>query len=327
MTPLHVLDVAVIGAGMAGLSCARSLARAGLSVAIFDKARGAGGRMATRRGEQASFDHGAQYFTVRSPDFAADVAQWQAAGAAALWPARVKAWDGSQFSAVADEARWVGLPGMSALCRHLLGDLDFAAQHKLSAFARDGAGWRLDFDNGETAACRQLVLALPAPQAASLLADQPALQAQAAAVSMQPCWAVMLRLDEVLEVDFDACFVNAGPLGWVARNSSKPGRPAGEAWLLHASAAWSQAQLGAKEDSVGQQLLAAFAELCGRRLSPVELLAHRWLHAQAEAPLSVGCLYDAEAHLGLAGDWLNGARLEGAWHSGLALAQAILAAR
>lgn len=70
MTPLHVLDVAIVGAGMAGLSCARALVEAGLKVAVFDKARGAGGRMATRRGELASFDHGAQYFTARSPDFA-----------------------------------------------------------------------------------------------------------------------------------------------------------------------------------------------------------------------------------------------------------------
>lgn len=326
MTPLHVLDVAIVGAGMAGLSCARALVEAGLKVAVFDKARGAGGRMATRRGELASFDHGAQYFTARSPDFAAALQSWLAAGVVAPWRGRIVAWDGSGFSVAGEEARYVGQPGMSGLCRHLLGELECASQHKLSSFERDGAGWRLDFDNGETAACRKLVLALPAPQAAALLEGLPDLQAQAAGVVMSPCWAGMLRFADPLALEFDGCFVNQGPLSWVARNNSKPGRPKGEAWLLHASSAWSQAHVNDKEDQVGRALLAAFAELSGLMLDAQEVSTHRWLYAQAEAPLEVGCLFDAKAGIGLAGDWLNGSRVEGAWDSGRQLAAKIIAA-
>lgn len=325
MTPLHVLDVAVIGAGVAGLSCANTLAQAGLKVAIFDKARGAGGRMATRRGEHASFDHGAQYFTAHVPAFHAAVAQWQAAGVVTEWKGRIVAWDGTSFADSDGKTRYVAEPGMSGLCRYLMGDLSFFSQHKLIGFERDGEGWRLDFESGETAACRKLVLALPAPQAAQLLEAEPALHAIVAGVTMSPVWAVMVRFAEPLNLDFAGCFVNQGPLSWVARNSSKPGRPAGEAWVLHGSPGWSQVHVSEKEDSVSNALLAAFRNLVGVQAGVEELSAHRWLYAQADNPLNVGCLVDASATLGLAGDWINGSRVEGAWDSGLQVAEKLLA--
>ena len=80
-----VPHLAVIGSGIAGLSCATMLHRAGLEVSLFDKARSPGGRMSTRRGDDWQCDHGAQYFTARHPEFRAEVARWQQAGVADLW--------------------------------------------------------------------------------------------------------------------------------------------------------------------------------------------------------------------------------------------------
>jgi len=84
-------DILIIGGGMAGLSAASALAATGARIIVLDKGRGPGGRMAARRveiaGEQVSFDHGAQYFTARDPDFQAEVALWEQADVAARWPA------------------------------------------------------------------------------------------------------------------------------------------------------------------------------------------------------------------------------------------------
>ncbi|WP_269530970.1 NAD(P)/FAD-dependent oxidoreductase [Chitinimonas sp. BJYL2] len=325
-TPMHVLDVAVVGAGVAGVNCARLLAAAGKRIAVFDKARGAGGRLATRRGEWASFDHGAQYFTARDPGFCAWVGEQQAAGAVATWDVRVAALDADGCHDTAAETRFVGVPGMSGLCRRMLGDIPFFAEHRLTAMARDGDGWHLDFDNGDTAACRQLVLAVPAPQAAALLQDTPTLATLAAGVAMQPCWAVMLRFDQALPVAFDAAFVNTGPLSWVARNTSKPGRPPAEAWVLHGHADWSTEHVEAAEQWVIDTLTAAFAQGIATPVLPIEARAHRWRYAQVAQPLSLGCVHDEALGIGLAGDWLNGGRVEGAWCSGAALAARILAA-
>jgi renalase len=67
--------VAVIGAGFAGLTAARELANAGLAVTIIEKSAGLGGRMATRHTSSLAFDHGAQYFAARVPEFVALVSQ------------------------------------------------------------------------------------------------------------------------------------------------------------------------------------------------------------------------------------------------------------
>jgi hypothetical protein len=320
-------DIAVIGAGMAGISCATALQQAGRQVAVFEKARGVGGRMATRRGEGVAFDHGAQYFTARSATFRAAVAGWEVDGVVAPWQGLVAAWNGERLTDTsASEARYVAVPGMSRLGRHLLGETPCHTGMRLSGMTRLGEGWQLAFEDGSVRTCRQLVLALPAPQASALLGVVPPFKAMADSVMLQPCWAVMAQFAHPLAVPFDGCFVNAGPLGWAARNNSKPERPRAEAWVLHATPAWSQVHLENDADIVVEQLLAAFADISGQAITPTEAAAHRWRYARSDSALQVGCAYDPSLRLGLAGDWLNGDRVEGAWDSGRQLAAQLLAA-
>lgn len=89
-----------------------------------------------------------------------------------------------------------------------------------------------------------MLLALPAPQAATLLGPlAPDLSELARSSTMRGSWAMMLRFAAQVALPFDAAFVNTGPLRWIARNSSKPGRHGLETWLLHASAAWSETHI------------------------------------------------------------------------------------
>jgi len=74
-------------------------------------------------------------------------------------------------------------------------------------------------------------------------------------------------------------------------------------------------------------MLAAFERVVGvPGLEPSASFVHRWGLARAPEPLAVGALFDAEARLGLGGDWAAGGRVEGAFTSGLALAERALAA-
>src|SRR5882757_1096357 len=82
--------IAIVGAGIAGLVCARTLVERGLSVCLFEREAWPGGRLATRRGEVLSFDHGVQYFTTQDPQFEPVVRQWQAAGIVAPWRGRTR---------------------------------------------------------------------------------------------------------------------------------------------------------------------------------------------------------------------------------------------
>ena len=326
--------IAVIGAGLAGLSCAQALLQAGHTVHVFDKARGPSGRMSTRRAEDDNgpwqCDHGAQYFTARDPQFRAEVARWQQAGVAALWDARLASFDGSSWTAPATPLeRFVGAPRMTSPAAWLVQQLGPRAttqwQTTVQHLQHHADGWAITSAEHGTHAQRYsaVVLAMPAPQAVPLLAPvAPAGAATAASVRMRGSWALMLRYAAPLALPWDGAFINTGPLRWVARDSSKPGRTGPETWLLHATAAWSDAHMEDSAEAVTAALLAAFAALGGP--VPQAATAHRWRYADTEAPLTQGSWWDASLRLGLCGDWLHGGKVEGAWLSGRALAQQVL---
>jgi hypothetical protein len=320
--------VAVVGAGISGLICARTLAERGLRVQVFEKARGAGGRMSTRRAGAWRFDHGAQYFTVRDPRFRASTAGWRRDGLVAPWTGRVAVLDdGVKETKVGDTERLVAVPGMSALCSHLAQDLDVRYETRIDVLERTADRWRLRSSDGlDLGDFDAVVVSAPAPQTAALLGDAaPELAARAAAVRMSPCWAAMAAFSEPLRLDFGGAFVHRSPLAWVARNASKPGRPEGEAWVLHGSPEWSQSNLELEPDLAAARLLEAFAAAVGGGCpDPVHLAAHRWRFALPAAPLVEPCLVDSELRLAACGDWCGGPRVEGAFLSGLAAAEWLL---
>ncbi|OGB11786.1 MAG: NAD/FAD-dependent oxidoreductase [Burkholderiales bacterium RIFCSPLOWO2_12_FULL_64_33] len=326
--------IAVIGAGLAGLSCAQALLQAGHTVHVFDKSRGPSGRMSTRRAEDDNgpwqCDHGAQYFTARDPAFRAEVARWQQAGVAALWNARLASFDGNAWSTPATPLeRFVGTPRMTTPAAWLVQHLGEPAlaqwQTTVQRLDHSEGGWTItSAEHGpHSPRYSAVLLAVPAPQAVPLLAPaSPAGAALAASARMRGSWAVMLRYASPVALPWEGAFINTGPLRWVARDSSKPGRTGQETWLLHASAEWSEAHIEDSADAVTAALLAAFAALGGP--APVAATAHRWRYADTEPALTQGSWWDAQMRLGLCGDWLHGGKVEGAWLSGRALAQQVL---
>ncbi|MDC8771474.1 NAD(P)/FAD-dependent oxidoreductase [Roseateles albus] len=328
--------VAVIGAGLAGLSCATALQAVGHRVTVFDKSRGVAGRMSTRRGEGWACDHGAQYFTARDSAFVAELARWRQAGVAAVWSPRLAVFgEAGQHRQDGALQRFVGTPHMTAPAQWLAGNLAQAVRlgQPIEAILPAAKGWRLQ--SGGAAlddVFDAVLLALPAPQAAALLQGcAPELAHQAAAVRMRASWAVMLTYEQALDLGFDAGFVNAGPLRWLARNSSKPGRMGAESWLLHARAEWSEANLQTPPEQVAAELQQAFKALGG--VVSERWTAHRWLYADiapnptgVAEPGSAGpAIWDARLSLGLCGDWLGGGKVEGAWLSGQAAARRVIA--
>lgn len=310
--------VAIVGAGLAGLACARTLAAHGTEVSLFDKGRAPGGRLATRRVEQdgrvLSFDHGAQYLTSRGPLFAATL---DAAGARA-WP---------------EQGKRVGVPRMSAIGRGLAEGLDIALGREVTALSGEPGAWTLrhvaarrpgssaEDDAKQAGPFQAVALAIPAPQAAALLArPAPHLGRVLEMVRFAPCWTVMAAFPEKLALP-DTLRPDSGPIGWAARDSSKPGRDAStECWVVQAGPAWSRENLELPPAEAQAALLDAFAALAGAALpAPLYAAAHRWRYALVETPLGAPCLWEPARGLGAAGDWCIAARAEAAVQSGAAL--------
>jgi predicted NAD/FAD-dependent oxidoreductase len=315
--------VGVIGCGLSGIACARALVRAGLRPRIFEAQRAAGGRLATRRFEAASFDHGAQYVTTRDPEFRRTIEAARAAGVAGQWRPQWPAHD------PADGDLWVGVSGMSNLPRFLAQDLDVEYGTRILRLERGREGWILADDRGLAHVEFDLVvLALPAPVAATLATPHSTLAERVQGVPMAPCWAAMAAFERPLDGVPDAAFDPDPMLAWFARDGSKPGRGMPDAWVLHGGADWSRIEFDQPPARVLAALLERFSERIGLSLPPVVLSdCHRWRHARVERPLGEPFLWDREAGIAFCGDWCLDGRAEAAWLSGHALGTALSEAR
>ncbi|MEO8311353.1 MAG: NAD(P)-binding protein [Caldimonas sp.] len=339
------IRVAVIGAGLAGASCGRGLRYADAQVTVFERSRHVGGRMATRLatwaddagiGQSATFDHGAQSFTAVRPRFRAFMARAVAEGRAVRWQPLVHS-----SRSVASERCFVPTPTTPALCGHLLAEATLHLERTVRRLQRaaDGA-WYVVSDGAPLAGpFRYVVLAVPPAQAAVLLAGHEDRWAAALmAKRMEACWTLMAVTDDV-DWPWDAAEPDRGPLAWVARNDRVPARGAPQGcavWTAHATAEWSAARLEAEPGAIALELQAALraqlpiAGSNGRPLRWHHASAHRWSHAgpafDCDDSFDSGdALWNEALGLGVCGDWLGGGGVEGAWHSGDELADAMAA--
>ncbi|MEH6565622.1 MAG: FAD-dependent oxidoreductase [Halopseudomonas sp.] len=320
-------SVAIIGAGMSGLSAASLLRETGLNVTLFDKSRGSGGRMSSKRTSAGTFDMGTQYFTARDSAFSATVDAWLAAGWVAVWQPRLFRYDEHGLHPSSDDQRrLVGNPRMTALSRALLADTPLHSSTRIEQLQRDRQQWRLVDTEGEShGPFDQIIVAVPPAQAAPLLRAIGSLSGPAERTSMDPGWAVALGFAQPLNVPFDAVFVRSGPLDWIAREASKPGREATQNWVLQSTPAWAAGHLDDSPEQVIQELTQALAEVLGQRLPDLSFQqAHRWLYARPNETSDWGALAAPDQGLFVCGDWCVGGRLEGAWLSGQQAAKALL---
>lgn len=311
----------IVGAGLAGLTAARALGGQ-YEVIVLDKGRGVGGRMATRRIGSATIDHGAQFFTTHTAEFAQVVANWVAAGVAEPWFAGRVGPHGIVHSD--GHTRFRGVVSMNAVAQHLAEGLDVRRSTAVQSVARAGAGWLLATPD-EVFTADAVLLTAPVPQSLALLAaggvelaegDRQALEA----IEYEPCIAVLAVLDGPTQLPPPgAVDPDDGPVDWVADNQRK-GVSGVPAVTIHATAAFSRQHWDTDDETVIEALLAASHLGCAplpggaqvqrwRYARPVAVHASRYLEALDLPPLL------------FAGDAFGGAKVEGGVLSGIAAAE------
>jgi len=303
--------IAVVGAGIAGLLLARALKARGEDVVVFEKSRGLGGRLATKRVEEATFDSGAQYFTAKSEPFGALVAEWAATGVVANWPG-------------ASAHRWIAQPGMNALGKFLAEGLEVRRESKLVKVQREFGVWELTIENQPAWRVGRLVLAAPLPQSLALLkaggVDLPrTLAGELAALTYHPCLALLLTLGGPSAVPAEGVAFADGPVRWIADNSKKGVSPGATAVTVHLSPAFAAEHYAKTETELAAMVLPEIESVLGAPVVNVAL--QRWKFSEPAATYAQPCVWLPDLGLGLAGDAFGGPRVEGAALSGLALAE------
>ncbi|MGD1928542.1 MAG: NAD(P)/FAD-dependent oxidoreductase [Leptolyngbyaceae cyanobacterium] len=344
-------DVAVVGAGLAGLVCARRLQQAGYAVTVLEKSRGLGGRMATRRIDGSPLDHGARYVQPQSSQFQALTQHWLDQQLLTPWQPHTYRLDliGQLHPNPLTAPCYVAPAGMSALGKALATGLTVHRQQRVTAIALESdTTWtitttRTDDGTALTHDAKTLVLALPAPQIADLLAPLPEIEEIAemkraiAAVTYAPCLTVMAQYTSTSQAPAplpcpptEPWMVEGHvetPFFWVGLDSSKRQVP-GLNVVLHSSDRFAEPWLDAPNlQPAGEALLAQAGKLIAPWLAhPDRWQIHRWRYARVETPGRDRILISSTpAPLVAGGDWGGDRQLDTALESGWAAAAAIQA--
>jgi predicted NAD/FAD-dependent oxidoreductase len=316
--------IAIIGAGIAGISTARLLGNVA-DVTLFDKARGVGGRMSIRRADPFCFDHGAQYFTARTPDFQNFIRPSIDTGLIKRWDARHVLFDKytiiSRKNWLLDEPRYVGVPGMNSLVKELSKGLTIYTKTKITSLKWHKGFWDLLDDQGNTHSGFDWVIStMPSPQAAELLTSTFKHYEDIRSIQMRPCFSLMLGFSGKFMLDFDAAHVSNSDVSWIGVNSSKPGRSNFQTLVVHSTECYAKEHLEAERDAVMKALCDETSHIIGREISGANFKAlHAWHFANNDKHLSLPSFLDYDLKLAACGDWCQGGRVEGAFSSAVNL--------
>lgn len=320
--------IAVIGAGIGGIALASRLA-SNHDVVVFEKGRGVGGRMASRYAHAFSFDHGAQYFTVRDPAFAALLAPALAAGAVAPWTGSIARIADGIMTDLAEprDRHLVGVPNMNSAVKALADSLDVRLGVEIAPLrghTREGRHLA-STDGVDHGLFDWVVSTTTAHQTMALFANNAPNEGALRATKMAPCYALMLGFAEPIELPWIAARVSGSPIDWIGINSTKPGRDTSCTTLvIHSTSHWAQARLGQDIELLGIELAQALHQATG--IDPdlaVFRAIHRWASARRLPQPNSRPYIDPLRQLAATGDWTSGSRVEDTVLSALDLADSI----
>lgn len=309
-------SIAIIGAGLAGISLAKELTGL-VEISVFEKSRGAGGRMSTRRRASLQFDHGAQFFTARSSEFQEVISRAVEANQVQEWHPKILSLEvgNSPFKREWFEPHFCGTQGMNSLAKFLAKELKLHTGFQVETIDQQDTGWIVVDEAGKKEGPFDWVIcSAPSPQAEALMPDQFIHKQRINDAVFSACFALMLEFNKPMKLNFDAAVVKHPILAWLAAKSETT-------LLVHSQNGWATENCDQELDAVEAAMCNALAELLPGLAEPVHRSLHRWRYARCEASLNTDYLLDTEHKLAAVGDWCRGNRVEDAFLSGYKLSQ------
>ncbi|MFO7542235.1 MAG: NAD(P)-binding protein [Thiobacillus sp.] len=310
------LRAGIVGAGMSGASCAGTLAAAGWEVDVFDKARGAGGRLSTRRMDHGWAMLGAPFISAKREPFRSQLRAWARKGW--LTPLRNDVVQGratASWVQVNLQNHYQPVIESSQLVRQLLGKARLHTRSRVAALQPR----TIILDDGREMGDYDCVIcSLPTPQAIPLLDGLPRLLERLDNVRYRPIWSFLARWEggpDANVIQFDDTLLNLA----VRQTGDGSGL-----WMVHSTHEFAETYLDAPPFEAGTRAASALMGLLGVS-RPVEVeMAHLWRHARPSTSAGGYWLSDRDSRVALIGDGIAGVGVERAWESGLRMAQAMI---
>ena len=319
--------IAIIGAGLAGLTVANKL-KEHAQITIFEKSRGVGGRVATRRAPPFAFDHGAQFFKADTEQFKNFIKPMLAKGIIQRWDAKFVEFDHDKLI---NERKWseshphyVGAPGMNAIGKYLTKDLNVQLNKKITSIEKNDTWTLTDQQGNKFSKFDWLITTAPAAQTTDLLPKEFKYYQDIKSTKMIACFSLMLGFSQALNLNFDAALIRNADISWISVNSSKPKRDTNYCLLVHSSNQWAEQKLTADPRKILKHLCEQTSKIINQDVNLAQHKAlHLWRFANISKQAKNKVLIDPQQQLAACGDWCIQGRVEAAFLSGFKLANAI----
>lgn len=317
----------IVGAGISGLICAYVLKENGFGVTVIDKARGVGGRMATRRirstgdnNRQGVYDHGAQYITVRDARFERYMKKWVSGGLVREW---CRGFPSAENSSKLDgHPRYSGLYGMTTLPKHLSENLEIRLNQRVSKISSSGHSWEVITEYGDLYSADSLVLTAPVPQSLHMIDNgkfelDEKIRKELEVISYHPCIVVLAELNGPSAIPAPGGMNLEDPvISWIADNKQKGISPDAVTLTIHTTPEFTYENWKSDDKKISDIVIHRANEYLGSEV--VRLQVHRWRYSlPVEAAENTYLVANLKPPLLFIGDAFGGGRVEGAFISGV----------
>ena len=323
------MNIAIIGSGLAGLTAATKL-KDFANVTVFEKSLGVSGRLSTRNADPYFFDHGAQYFKIKSDEFKEFVSPIIQEGFIKKWDARFveiknrkiireRDWDEKNI-------HYVGVPGMNSIGKYLAHGLNIKFDMHVQSIHKDKDKWYLkDQEGSEHGYYDWIIITAPAPQTLNFIDKNSTFYKMIESIKMSACYSLMLGFDKPLPLSFDAAHIYGDDLSWISVNSSKPGRNNKFCLLINSTNEWANQNINNDREEIKDYLIKQSTKVLGHDLNTAShKVIHGWRYANTDFQQGEKYLIDKNKNIAICGDWLIQGRVEAAYTSGSEMTKKLL---
>ena len=322
-------NLAVIGAGLAGTTIASKM-KSKFDVKIFEKSMAVGGRMSTRKETPFIFDHGAQFFKIKTTDFKNFLSELFAQQIIQPWNFRLAYFDGQYLNKIKfinDEDRFfVGVPNMDSIIKYLSNNCNVILNTKIKRIVKENNKWNLYDQNKKSYGFYDwVVLSLPAQQSLELITEEISFYPLVKKIKMKGCFSLMIGMNKSLNLKYDAALIENEDIVWLASNNSKPCRINNYSLLINSSYEYASQNMHTSKERVLTHLINISSKLIDYDLLKSNMIKiHQWKYVEAKCSPTENFFVDHKEKVAVCGDWFVNSRVEGAFLSANELSKEII---
>ncbi len=313
-------NVAVIGAGITGVTLANILKKK-VTITVFEKSRGVGGRMATRRAEPYQFNHGAQYFKVENKEFEYFLQPLMSNKI-------IKPLESNQIeilnkkviksTKIYNKKYYTAESKMNSVVKYLINNNFFIKLLcKIEKTIKENDKWFvIDSDKVYYGPYDWLFITIPPYQATEILNDNFKFLDILKKIKMRSCYSLMLGFDKVKEFDFDSALFLDEDVQWLSIRRKIIENKEYYNLLINSSYNFAEQNINGSKDKISDYLIKKVSDILKCQLNNYEYKdLHFWRYAMSEKNNNLGSLLDEDLKIIVCGDWCMNGKVEGGFLS------------